>query len=102
MPVFSPQEERDQMKRVCTKCKNHIAKHHRWRTVHHAISIFGWTLFRWDTQQHRNCEHPTEIHKYVKRLKGEVPLPFEEPEEMDFFDKERFQKKLTESMRDIN
>jgi hypothetical protein len=62
------------MKRICTKCKNHIAKHHRWRTVYHHFLFWAWGTF-----EHRDCSRPTEIHKYVKRLKGEVPLPFDEP-----------------------
>ena len=65
--------KRNQMKqkRTCNKCKSAILKTHRWRTVWHK---FLW--FRWETIQHRDCARPTEIHKHVTRLKGEVPLPF--------------------------
>ena len=66
-------------RRTCSKCNLAIAKHHRWHTQHHAITIFGFTIWRWSTTAHRDCEHPTEIHKRVKRLKGEVPLPFPAP-----------------------
>ena len=59
-------------KRTCSKCKSPIAKHHRWHTVYHK---FLW--FTWATQEHRDCQKPTEIHKRVVRLKGEVPLPFD-------------------------
>ena len=41
-------------------------------THHH----FLW--FTWATIAHRDCAHPTEIHKHVVRLKGEVPLPFDQ------------------------
>jgi len=59
-------------KRTCSKCKSPIAKHHRWHTVYHK---FLW--FTWATQEHRDCQKPTEIHKRVVRLNGEVPLPFD-------------------------
>ena len=61
-------------RRTCSKCKSPITRTHRFHAVHHKFLFFHWT-----TTEHRDCEHPTEIHKRVKRLKGEVPLPFPAP-----------------------
>ncbi len=72
---------KEAMKRTCNRCHKPIAKTHRWHTIHHQFSIFGWTLLRWTTQEHRDCEHPTQVHKRVTKLEGEVPLPFMDYEE---------------------
>lgn len=65
--------------RTCSKCHLPIQKTHRWRTVYHRFLF--WT---WQTTEHRNCQNP-EINPNnpyaVKRLKGEVPLPFMDYEE---------------------
>ena len=58
-------------KRTCSKCHKPIAKHHGWSTVYRKFLFWTWPTF-----QHRNCDKPTEIHKHVVRIKGEVPLPF--------------------------
>ena len=64
-------------KRTCQRCKEPILKTHRWRTVYHK---FLW--FTWQTSEHRDCAHPSSVPK-VKRLKGEVPLPFDQQIERD-------------------
>ena len=53
------------MKRICSNCKKPIAKSHRWHHVHHRFWFWTWT-----TLAHRDCEHPTEIHKNVLELSG--------------------------------
>lgn len=62
-------------KSICSTCSQPILRAHRWRTVHH---VFLW--WHWETRHHRNCQKPTEGPERVRRLKGEVPLPFEEPD----------------------
>jgi hypothetical protein len=59
------------MKRICSKCKKPIKKDHRWHFVHR--KFLWWTFTK---TEHRDCARPTEIHKHVVRLKGEVPIPF--------------------------
>ena len=61
-------------KRRCTRCHKPIAKSHRWHTVYHRFLFWTWATF-----EHRNCQKPEETA--VKRLKGEVPLPFMDYEE---------------------
>ena len=50
-------------------------------TVYHNLKLLGFTLYTYATLQHRDCARPTEIHQRVKRLKGEVPLPFDRDEQ---------------------
>ena len=59
------------MKRNCKTCKKPILKVHRWKQTHHRFLFWTWKTFA-----HRDCNHPTEAPLVVKRLKGEVPLPF--------------------------
>lgn len=65
-------------KRFCSKCHAPIQRTHRWRTVHHKISIFGFVLLRWDTFEHRDCIQPltNPKRKCATRIPGEMPLPF--------------------------
>jgi hypothetical protein len=58
--------------RICSRCKKPILRAHRWRHVHY-LFLWFWTRAR---VEHRDCQHPYEIHKHVTRLKGEVALPF--------------------------
>jgi hypothetical protein len=60
--------------RTCTLCHLPIAKSHRWKTVYHRFLFWTWASF-----EHRNCAQPRQPG--VKRLKGEVPLPFPEHSE---------------------
>jgi hypothetical protein len=87
-------------KRICNRCKEPIHKAHRWHYVHRKFLF--WTI---TNVQHRDCQHPTEIHKYVKRLKGEVPLPFEQvddnPMGMTFSGGTKMQEAITYK-KDVN
>lgn len=63
-------------KRTCNLCHLPIQKSHRWKTVYHRFLFWTWASF-----EHRDCARPTENTPAVKRLKGEVPLPFMDYEE---------------------
>ena len=68
-------------KRTCSRCKEPIAKTHRWHYVNR--KLLWWTVTK---IEHRDCKHP-EMNPHnpyaVRRLKGEVPLPFPEQIEHD-------------------
>jgi hypothetical protein len=57
-------------KRICARCGEHIKQTHRWHQKH--IRLLFWTL---TLPEHRNCWNPSTPYA-VKRLDGEVPLPF--------------------------
>ena len=60
------------MKRVCSKCKKPILKNHKW--THSFRRFLFWTF---TSVSHRDCYHPTLIHKNVIKVE-EPQLPFHE------------------------
>jgi hypothetical protein len=60
------------MRQTCSKCKRRFFRSHRWHRRYHRFLFWTWT-----TREHFNCRQP-ELGP-VKRLKGEVPLPFPGP-----------------------
>ena len=61
------------MKRICKKCGHSIRMRERWREIHRT---FLWFRLK-DQYAHHDCLHPCDGPvKTVKRLAGEVPLPF--------------------------
>jgi hypothetical protein len=61
------------MKRICKKCNHTIRRTERWK---HVYTKFLWFLTRKHVEHH-NCSHPCDGPvKTVKRMAGEVPLPF--------------------------
>ena len=63
------------MKRICKKCGHTIRRTERWKNVY---IKFLW-LFTRKHVEHHDCLHPQDGPvKTVKRLAGEVPLPFPE------------------------
>jgi hypothetical protein len=63
------------MSRICSKCKQPIRKHDRWRLVRRRF----WFL-TWERPQHHRCDQPT-LGPPKPRDPREVPLPF--PAESD-------------------
>jgi hypothetical protein len=67
--------------RICSRCKDQIKRGHRFHTVESRLFGLLWTVKR---PEHYSCPNPT--HGPVatpRRIKGEVPLPFPEPDVMN-------------------
>jgi hypothetical protein len=64
-------------RRICSRCTLPIQRTHRWQSTHHRFLWIHWT-----TEAHRDCKHPemSPSAPRTKRLHGEVPLPFPEPQ----------------------
>ena len=63
------------MKRICKKCGHTIRRCERWKNVY---TKFLWFFTRKHVEHH-SCLYPCDGPvKTVKRLSGEVPLPFPE------------------------
>jgi len=61
------------MKRICKKCGHTIRRTERWKNVRTTRLWF----FTRKHVEHHDCLHPYDGPvKTVKRLAGEVPLPF--------------------------
>ena len=62
--------------RICSRCKDQIKRGHRYHIVTSRLLGFLWTVKR---PEHYSCPNPTH-GPAPKRLKGEAPLPFPEPD----------------------
>jgi hypothetical protein len=62
--------------RICSRCKDQIKRGHRYHIVTSRLLGFLWFLKR---PEHYSCVNPTNGPKPI-RLRGEVPLPFPEPD----------------------
>jgi hypothetical protein len=62
--------------RICSRCKDQIKRGHRYHIVASRFLGFLWTVKR---PAHYSCPNPTHGPS-PKRLRGEVPLPFPEPD----------------------
>jgi hypothetical protein len=73
------------MKRICKKCNHTIRRTERWK---HVYTKFLWFLTRKHVEHH-NCSHPCDGPvKTVKRMAGEVPLPFPVTTNYTYFNSE--------------
>ena len=66
--------------RICSRCKEQIKRGHRYHIVTSRLLGFLWTVKR---PEHWYCDDPTQFPATkapTQRLKGEVPLPFPEPD----------------------
>ena len=60
--------------RICGRCGKPIKQVHRWKYVR--VRLLFWVI---EWPQHRNCVQPHL--STVPHRKGDVPLPFPEPED---------------------
>ena len=72
--------------RICSRCKEQIKRGHRYHTVASRLLGFLWTVKR---PAHYSCPNPTHGPS-PKRLQGEVPLPFPEPESKENFERDAY------------